>query len=316
MRIHDQALIKLNLNMPSLAGQLLATEFGQNSNLTEAFAAIRKNTDTSIISSKSYKTSKNNVEKLAILSISTTQIEIDNILGTTNRIVFTLPSLTLTQHSSNTLETNQLLTNSLIAELQYNHVCYELVPQDQLAEKYRAQVISDVVKDPKLPSLLKGWGIDVLLLHSESIPEAASILDSGLTIGSIVPCQNQKEFIDRISGVALNVSNEKAITLEAIGCTSPTKSTSNIVITNGSAERVALLGERSEPMLIQPYFVDISFPDLNKSNWFNQFISSHFQSTVRCNELDKQLPLPKASVESRLCEIQNEITTGWMNGFD
>lgn len=315
MRIHDQALIKLNLNMPSLAGQLLATELGHKSNLTEAFAAIRKNEHTSIVTSKSYKTSKHNKQAQAILSISSTQIEIDNILGTTNRLIFTLPSLTLTQHSSNTLETNQLFTSSLISELQYNHVSCELVPQDMPTDSYRYEVIDNVLKDPKLPSLLKGWSVNVLLLHSKPKTEDVNTLASKVTTGSIVPCQNQKEFISRVSGVALNISNEKAITLEAIGCTSPTKSTSNIIITNGSAERVALLGERSEPMSIQPYFVDISFSDLNKSNWFNQFIASHFQSTVRCSELDKQLPLHKAAVESRLCEIQNEITAGWMNGL-
>ena len=81
MNIYNQALIKLSLNMPSLAGKLLATELGQQSNLQEAFKLIRDSEEASLTTSFSYKPSPHNPYALNILSVSATQIEVPNILG-------------------------------------------------------------------------------------------------------------------------------------------------------------------------------------------------------------------------------------------
>lgn len=161
---------------------------------------------------------------------------------------------------------------------------------------------------------MKGWNVDVALAHCATV-DIGTNLSIG-TMGSMIQTDQQKPFIEKLTGIELSIDNEKAITLESAGATSPTKSTSNLVITRGSAERIAMLGERSNPLTIQPYIIDISFDDSMKSKWFDQFISQHHLSTLRSHAINKEFTVPKALIEGRLCEAQQDITEGWMNGLD
>lgn len=319
MYIQNLVIQKLHQNLPSIAGDLMAIEYQSVPNIKEALNRINTiGTNDSVMHSFSFKPNKKNPKKLNLLSIGTCSTVLKSVLNGSNDIVICVPSITYTSHSSETLETISLGTNSLIPELKDNHVKIEIVPSGQSTKELEMSVVREVLYDYKFNSLLKGWKVNVLLAHSEAFCLEGSNLFNILNIGFVTHCDEQRTFIEELSGLKLHTTDEEEILRSVIRVSSPTNSISNTVITKGTSKRIAYVGNRSTPSTIKPVFIDIDFNCKTTSDWFNQFTSKHFDEIVTNESLvnETNLGISLNGIEELIMQKQKEAECNWLNCLD
>lgn len=310
---------KLHLNLPSFGGQLLNEEYSTTSNLSDVLRRIREQGTYSecMVHSFNFKPSQANIERLNILSIGASVVTQKGITPSGHDLLIVVPTLSLSQHVTSSLEHVSHGTQSLISELRFNPVEVELSSSETNITNLQERVIQNVISDPNLKNLLKGWHVDIVLIHGTVQATAQlSQLTHMVKVGYVRECTEQCAFLEKLSGEPLLVRNEEAIRKEMLVTTSPTGTPINLIVTDGVGKRLAYMGNRATPDDIIPYLINIFFDDSKRSILLNMFLSQHFADIAHNVAHDTDITIPESELNRMLITTQQGIEDAWLSGLE